>query len=603
MKKNVILPKFVCAGIRKNSPKLADNILLFGADTETVNGAPHTLQITGRDGSFLYYVNKFDILEVFLNHIDERLKRGQMAGVYFHNLNFDLPVLFSNEPLKSWTASQFEINRHDWKCYVNCEKRFFAKMSKQGHKTIYVIDSFGFLTTSLERIAKILQVPDKKLKKPEGLGEIALRTPEFEAYAIRDAEIEYAFAQWIHKIHQLFSVRLSVSLPQMASYIFRSMFLRKGDVISFPPTEVVKPSLLSYHGGKNGFYTPAGVYHNCSEIDINSAYPYAMKVLPSFLKGQYVHTNQFIAGLCGVYSITGRVNCKYNLLFDHAFRPVRGEFKNLWVTGYEIEAGLKYGELEIDTIHGHVWIPDPKEPRNPLGDYVDYFYEKKNTTPKSDPMYNFYKLTMNACYGKFVQCIEKRTIEDVDAPDFTITEKGGTIKVEERVKYFTAGGLFQPFIASQITARVRVMLHELEHKFEAIHSATDSIKTLKNITGETKELGGYKLEVKGTCILLRNKLYLHYAQDFSHCGHKPDDPNIRVKHGQHLCKFALHGFTGRVEDLDRLVETRKNDYSTKHLFKIREAIRQRKEPLTMVNLLKKFHFDWVEFNKNGGSKW
>ena len=603
MKKNVILPKFIQAGIKKNAPALAENILLFGADTETVKGKPHTLQVWGADGGFLYYVSELDILETFLNHIDARLKRGYSAAVYIHFLNFDLPVIFSKEKIESWKASQFEVLRHDWKCYVNCEKRFFAKLSKQKNKTAQIIDSFAFLPTSLTKVEKMLGLKLPKLPKPEGLGNIALRTPEFEAYALRDAEICYHFAIWLHKIHQQYNIKLTVSLPQMGSYIFRSMFLRKGDVISFPPINVIKPALLSYHGGKNGLWAPAGVYHNCSEIDINSAYPFAMKKLPSFLKGEYVAVNKYFPQYCGVYRVSGRLHCQYGLLSDHAFRPIKGEFHNIWITGYEIAAGLEYGELEIDSIQGFVWVPDPNETRNPFGDYVDYFYEKKNTTPKSDPMYNFYKLAMNATYGKLIQCVEKRDLSDMDEPDFKMEVKNGEYKLEEKQKYFTAGGMFQPFIASMITAQVRVQLHALCHKFKAIHAATDSIKTLMPITGGSKELGGYKLEVTGTCVLLRNKLYLHYAKDFSCCGHKPDDPEVVHKNGEHLCKFALHGFTGRVGDLDRLISTRKNNYEVKHLYKIREAIRQKKEPLVMVNLLKNFNFDWVSFYKNGGKEW
>lgn len=604
MKKNVILPKFIQAGIKKNSPSALENVLLFGADTETVNGEAHTLQVTGVDGSFLYYVNKHTIFTTFVEHIDARLKRGHTAAVYFHNLNFDLPVLFSREKLKLWQGSQFEVERDGWKCYVNCEKRFFAKLSKQNNKRIQIIDSFGFLPTSLARVSESLGLNLPKLEKPEGLGTLPLRTPEFEAYAKRDADIDFHFARWIENIHRQYNIKLTVSLPQMGAYIFKSMFLRKGDVIEFPPMNVVKPSLLSYHGGKNGFYVKPGVYKNCSEIDINSAYPYAMKQLPSFLKGTYACVKRFVPELCGVYRISGRINCPYNLLFDHGFKPVSGEFKNLWVTGYEIAEGLKYNELEIDDIFGHVWVPDAEETRNPFGDYVDYFYQKRQETPKSDPMSNFFKLAMNANYGKLIQCVEKREEVDIDTPDFNVNVgKDGKLKIEERVKNFTAGGMFQPFIASQITAKVRVMLHGLEHRFKAIHAATDSIKTLEPIVGGSKALGDYKLEVTGTCVLLRNKLYLHYAKDFSHCGHKPGDPGVIHKNGEHLCKFALHGFTGRVGDLDRLISTRTQTYEVKHLYKIREAIRQRKDPLTMITMLKRFHFDWTEFNKNGGKEW
>jgi hypothetical protein len=121
------------------------------------------------------------------------------------------------------------------------------------------------------------------------------------------------------------------------------------------------------------------------------------------------------------------------------------------------------------------------------------------------------------------------------------------------------------------------------HKFKALHAATDSIKTLEPITGESNELGGYKLEVKGKCLLFRNKLYVHYD------GNTTEFAKIK--------KFALHGFTGRLSDLLELYESRKNEYTVKHMYKMREAIRQRKTPLTMVDVTRNFGLDWKSFKQ------
>ena len=587
MKRNIYIPKFVAAGIRKNHRSIARSVKIFGGDTETCNGEPHTLQLTHLGHTDLFYVNRKNILRRFLEEIDDALVRGEWGVVYFHNLTFDLPVLFRDEDPMIWQNSNFKVERHGWECFVNCEKRFFAKLCKQKHKVVYIVDSFAYLPTSLDNIGKMLLPDLPKLPKPEGLGDLPLRTKEFEAYAERDAVIEEAFGKWIYAIHQKYDVRISVSLPQMASYIFRHKFLKENDVIEFPPPEVVRASIRSYHGGKNGFYCAPGVYENCSEIDLNSAYPYAMKCLPSFLKGRYEFTETYRPELCGVYNLTGEVHCPYNIFFDDAFKPVQGKFSDLWVTGYELEEALKHKEVKVEKLYGYVWVPE--DDRNPLGEYVDHFYNLKNTTPKKDPMYNFYKLAMNSLYGKFIQAIEVREIENAERKagiDLKVTEdEKGNLKVEEPVKKFNAGGLFNPFIATMITGKVRAMIHHLEHKYKAIHTATDSIKTLLPTGPDSTELGGYKLEVKGLCLILRNKLYVHFDEQ-----------------GE-LKKYALHGFQGSVKELLDLIVSRKNDYSVNHILKVREATRLRKEALKMTKLDKSFHFNWDKFSDRGFHYW
>ena len=580
MKKTIQIPQFVFHGINHSKKGFNGPLKVFGCDHETVNGLVHTLQMKDENGlADLFYTDTAHVLVTFLDYIDKRLGRNEFAAAYFHNLNFDLPVLFSAEDKNFWMLSEFEVRRHGWTCKVNCEKRYFAKLSKDGRKFIQIIDSFSYLPMGLGRVAEVLNIPYKKLDKPEFLGEKPLCDPYFEDYAKADVDIEMPFGKWIVDLHEKYDVPLSVSFPQMCASIFKRHFLQEGDNIEFPPLSVIKPSVLSYHGGKNGMYVRPGLYKNCLEIDLNSAYAWAMRSLPSFLRGRYVKVDKFFPEYSGVYRISGKVHCPYNLIFSHNFKPIQGAFEHVWVTGHEIAAGLEYGELHITEITGHVWIPHPDSKRNPFADYVDYFYDLRNKTSKTDPMRTFYKYALNQLYGKTVQVTAVR--DAGDAADATITEsKDGKLIVKEKDQLFTAGGMFNPFIATQVTALCRVKLHMLEHKFKAIHSATDSIKTLEPVTGCSNELGGYKLEVHGKCILLRNKLYVHYDGD---------GPDAKV------CKFALHGFTGKVKDLLELYESRTNKYTVGHIFKMREALRQKQTPLKMIQLSKKFGFDWNKF--------
>ncbi len=583
MKKNLIIP-LSANSIKPNHKSLNYNFKVFGADTETANGEPFLLQINDdKDNVMMLKVDKTNIFDIFLKYIEKQIKKNEIAIVFFHNLKFDLVAMLKGINEELFKKTTFKLNRNGWKCHFYVAKTWFAKL-KKNRKWIYIIDSNSFLPFSLERVASSLNIEYKKLKRPEGLGEKILDSDEFYEYAKQDVLIERRVGDWIMKLHQQFDTRISVSLPHLASLIFRHYFLKPNDEIKLPPMDIVRASISSYHGGKNGFYTKPGFYKDVVEIDLNSAYPYAMSNLPSFLQGEFTTVKKYTEGYVGIYCISGKTSCPYNLVFDEEFKPVK-EFKNVWITSYELEEGLKHNELELDNIFGYIWIP--KSDRNPFKDYVDYFYNMKNTTDKKNPLYTFYKLLLNSLYGKLIQMTEVCDEKSESVDFITYINKKGELKVKRVQKTFKAGGLFNPFIATLITGKTRAMIHHLEHKFKAIHTATDSIKTFSEVEGESKDLGGYKVEIKGDCLILRNKLYLHFNEK------------------NELQKYALHGFQGSPIDLIYLWETKTNKYKIKKMMRVREALIQKKISLKMEILDRTLALDWnnVEYSKVDWSKY
>ncbi|HEY0089659.1 MAG TPA: DNA polymerase, partial [Candidatus Lokiarchaeia archaeon] len=233
--------------------------------------------------------------------------------------------------------------------------------------------------------------------------------------------------------------------------------------------------------------------------------------------------------------------CKYPAFFANHFKEIIGKFENVWVTCYELEQALKYKEVKIEKIYGYIMYPKTKE-KSSLQEYVKTFIELKNNTSKEDTNYEFYKRLLNALYGKFIQMREE--------------------KLDDGSSKWITGLMFQPFIASLITGFVRAYIHDLEHRFKSIHTSTDSIKTLNSIPKKylSKKLGGLSLEVKGKCLLIRNRLYLHY------------DENGELK------KYALHGFKGKPEGLLKLWNKKEKYYSANRMIKPKEAIIQGKNP-------------------------
>jgi hypothetical protein len=603
VQKRIEYPQFLYGGIKANHRAfpVEGNLRLFAADTETCLGRPLTLQAHDGTDTLFEYVTDDTIFKTFRDWIFDRSRARGVNICYFHYLRFDLPVLFVEKRLTMY-EQVCEI-KFDYKG-VECEL-LFGKINKATlrykDRKVHLLDSWSFTQASLDRSLKMYQIPYEKHAKPERIGKIRYDTlpedhperVEFETYARQDVVSLYHLSRAIMDFHAKYKVRPAISLPQFAARVFRHHFMRREEVIAFPPQEAVTAAELSYHGGKNGFYLKKhAVVEDLYEYDISSAYPFAMLKIPQMVKGNYARVKKYIPDLCGVYRVSGSDHGRYPLIFDHDFKRPSGDFHDLWVTGYEVERALRHGSGVTLVVHeGWVWDADNSYSHNPLASYVEHFYHLKETTPKSDAGYYFYKTMMNALYGKFVQTTELRTIE--------LT--GQTKREEKRIHadyvwdralgqyvkasgVFRAGGLYNPFLATQVTGFVRGYLYDLETKHDALHSATDAIKTLKRFP-VVKGLGGLKIETFGRCYLFRNKLYLHFAKSNHYCGH--DLSKVTMWDGdQHLCKFALHGFKGEVKDLfanrHRLIAGEPMRYSYKHMVGLREGLRRGEEPCNMV---------------------
>lgn len=609
MEKKVEYPQFSFGGIRANHRAfpIGKNLRVFGADTETYKGEPHTFQAYDGSDLLFKYVRPSTIFDSFIDYVEPRCRVRGVNIVYFHYLRFDMPVLFFEKRLAMYEQiSEIKFDYKGWECELLFGKVNKATLRRNG-LTFHIFDSWAFTQAGLAASLDMYKIPHPKQEKSPALEKVLgnqrfdelkpgdpLRL-EFESYAKQDAKSEYHLAVSIMQYHKKYLVRPSISLPQFAARVFRHHFFKPDEVIVSPPDQVQEGSLLSYHGGKNGFYLdkPSVVDH-AYEIDISSAFPHAMAVLPQFIKGYYARIKDFDSKNVGIYKITGRDRGFYPLIFDHGFRPIRGEFKDVWVTSHELKRAIKSDDVDFQIEDGWVWVSDRAHKHNPLKEYVDHFYNLKQKTPKEDANYYFYKTMMNGLYGKFAQAVEVRTLESsgklkddkIDPKDIACEYRwDDALKKFVRIKsVWKAGQMTNFFIASQITGYVRGVLYDLETKYQAFHSATDAIKTTKKVPS-VAGLGGLKIETFGRCYVFRNKLYLHFAENFDHCGHKAEKIKF-WEDGQHLCKYGLHGFKGDVEDLfkarHKLLKGESYDYTYDHMVGLREGFRRGEAPCYMV---------------------
>lgn len=462
---------------------------VMGADTETwIN--PKTglcevisLQVCGDDfPPELIYCDNSDALAHFMAILNEWAKKGERNVVFFHNLAYDLQALILNYPEfleQIATRNECVITWPEATLKIQAGKSWFASLVFGQHRRVKILDSFKFTFASLDSSAKIFGLEERKIKPPKGLGSKRFRNDrKFEEYAVQDAVVEYQLGKKIIDFMELIDCPLAVSAAQMSAFAFRRKHLTQEFARPNPEAETM--ALLSFHGGLTR--AQSGFYEDLREYDFVSAYPFAMSRLGAPVS--YKRVNEY-AGVNGVYQIRGRVTDRVHpILFTPNFKPLY-DTDYSFVTGYEIASAIKHGEFEGTILRGYVVEFDPTH--NPFLDFVEYFFKQKDEAKSrgENARAHMVKRVLNSLYGKTIQT------QEVCGETF-----------------FTAGGLYHPFIATLITGSVRSYLHDLEHACRAVHSATDSVKTSEFIN-PISGLGGLSLECSGPSCVIRGKLYAH----------------------------------------------------------------------------------------------
>lgn len=552
------------------------DIIVHGADTETYYGMPHTLQFFSDDMEYetCIWVDDSTATSEFIRWAD-KLPRMCLHVVYVHNLEFDLPEFFWSvkEKLLS-VAGNFSFQIGQWNITGVYGKPTFCRMTnRKRNTTILIVDSFLWFQSSLAKAADLFCPDLPKLKTPKGLGtcKFSMRDDAFYAYAMRDAEVAYHIGKSVQAIHREFNIRQAVSLADMSAKIFRHHFLDY--TIPQPKHDVILAALKSYHGGKNNVVSGmAPAWHtDIVALDIKSAYPLAMYDLPAFSNKRLykrfpkVNRSQRKVPPFGVYCVSGNAApCDWPVVFEHNFKPIQGDFSNVWIQGIELNEALRNQEVKIKSIRGFYYEHERDKQTSALKEFVTEFYRRKETEKNPTQRY-MYKIVLNALYGKFIQTRKNSRViyTDVDANE------------TEETNELIAGGMFHPFIASAITAHTRAYIHQIEHAHQAIHTATDGIftyaKKIKQVPMSPRgrsTLGKLTIENKGDVVILRNKCYIFYGEKTK------DSIKSQYFKGKHILKFAKHGFQGTVYDLERLVAHNRRKYTSSRPNKLRESMRR-----------------------------
>lgn len=539
--------------------------VIYGGDTETLRGAPMTFQFFRADPArqWLFWIEPDEATATLLKWCASLPAKTQHV-VYIHNLEFDLVSLFWDRKaaLVEATDGEFAFAANGWRIEGVYGAPTYARLTQAGgSRSVLLVDSYSYYRASLAKAADVFCPDLPKLSRPEGLGvkQFARSDEEFCAYAMRDAEVACHIGLALERLHDEFDLRQTVSVADMAARIFRHRFLER--TIPQPERPIVQAALLAYHGGKNNTAAPAGWHLGVSALDISSAYPHAMRGFPSFsvesAYRRYEGRGVREVPALGVYLIEGLASeCAWPALYSHAFKPLSGRVEGVYVSGFELNEALRSGEFRpTTTVRGWCYDDDRDPHSSPLRAFVDEFYARKQA--ERDPATRqMYKFILNSLSGKFIQTRKRKKVAHVDIDSGAVTESGDLI----------AGGMFHPFIAQAITAHTRARIHALEHEYEALHTATDGIFTRKHPKSQPKGLGALICEARGDLLMLRNKLYVLYADE--------GELASRVFPGKRIVKHALHGFAGTVTDLERLVASDTRRYSATRVNRLRDSLKR-----------------------------
>ena len=542
--------------------------IIYGGDTETCEGVPFLFQFFSADRGHarrdLVWINDPSSATERLLYWCGSLRSDAQHVVYVHNLGFDtISFLWGHKKnLVADSSGEFDFRVGKWRIKGAYGAPTFFRVSSGKHRSVVFVDSFSWFRATLAKAADLFCPHLPKLDAPADLGTKVFHASNkaFCSYAMRDAEIAYYMGVSIEQIHQDFDITQTVSIADTAARVFRHHFVH--DPIPLPDVNVLTASLASYHGGKNNWIGEPGWYRDVTCLDISSAYPHAMAEFPSFTVAEAYRSVRITGSRTrsvpdlGVYCVRGELApCKWPIFYSHSFKPLPpGVVIDVWVTGFELNEALSSGEFRLANARGYIYDADKDRSKyRPMAAYVEEFYRRKQT--ETDKVKRtFDKLLLNALYGKFIQT-RKRNVRDAVAEDNQLIETAELV----------AGGLFHPFIATLITGHTRARIHAIEHKYQAIHTATDGIITTKKVNlKEQNGIGSLVVEACGDVVILRNKLYVLYGPS----GEMPSS----VFRGKKIIKYAMHGFQGTIYDLERLIASGFRYYSKNRPNTLRESL-------------------------------
>lgn len=261
-----------------------------------------------------------------------------------------------------------------------------------------------------------------------------------------------------------------------------------------------------YYGGRVECFR-AGVFRtDFKVVDINSAYPFAMKNLHPYgkiyeVKTELPKTDEYISR-CFI-----KINCVAKGCFPYRAKEglifPRDSIKREYsITGWEYLAALENDAISECEIIEVIQFSESIE----FNDYVDHFYDLKEHSEKGTPDYIIAKLFLNSLYGKFASnpdeykefmiCSPESIIcSEVD--DYEFSNLLGDWALMQKPLDEAKQNYLNVATAASITGFVRAYLFKALQKCEGlIYCDTDAIaaEKINDIDLHPTRLGAWDVE-------------------------------------------------------------------------------------------------------------
>lgn len=280
-----------------------------------------------------------------------------------------------------------------------------------------------------------------------------------------------------------------------------------------------------YFGGRVEAIEPGEYHGEILFLDINSAYPFAMKHAHPIGTNYFTSTNKSpVIKPHGFYKIKAKsfgAFCrreKFNLTFDND-----GIEREYFTTGHELLAAL---ETKSAIVTEHL-IQYVFQETKDFSNYVSHFWNLRKTTAKGSPENIFAKLFLNSAYGKFCSNPKKYSnfmLAGADIGDFMLgldykvsATYDDTILFEKDLENDEMR-FFNVATGASITGFVRAMLlRAIKSVGTPLYCDTDSLIFMgSHSIPLNDELGNWKIEGEfKQALIAGKKLYgLEYKTPF-----------------------------------------------------------------------------------------
>lgn len=541
---------------------------LMSIDTETDSGKAFLL-CSYRDGDIADYV-EIDTAEDWLEYFFQKDFRKYLITGW--NMKYDFNALISHLPsyvlesMAYYDYAQYDQYSNDEYVIRNFGNKFF-RITK-GHKNVNFYDMAQFYressTDSLEpfQSSSLNSIAQQFLGlQKEDVDREHITKAQFDndseyhdkliSYCVNDAYLTY-------RLSKLFFSELDTALPfvdyskPISPAYFSAQLMRQ----TLPanqtyPDNVNEMLLKAYKGGR--FETiQKGHFEDVYEYDLSSAYPSVMRDYLFSFDGSWFFTREYHKEmLYGIYEVL--VSIEEDDLNSVCPLPITSHEGLLIYPNGKIHAFIIKPELEflerngynVEILKGYEYMAKD-EPRALLKELIEHLYAQKQQFKHSNKIrYMLYKIIINSLYGKTLQLTENSDIEesdDISAEHIAVLPDLSVKPFNKKPTNYRAGGLFNLYLASYITAQTRIQLFEFTKRYESeiISYATDGVYMLKDLSVSGNGLGTFDKEKHDEGIVYGNGLYIMGGKEKTRglMKHVFSNPRVKREYERDVLKFT-----------------------------------------------------------------